>query len=531
MKRWNGWGNIQTSSLLSAAALDFLRARIGTAAPPQDAAYAAVLAQVPSSRLPAHPLVDQTPEIRLLHARGQSLPDWVALRSGQVGAFPDGVALPVNAEEVRDLLRYAHEVGAKVIPYGGGTSVAGHINPLPGDAPVLTISLARMNDLKGFDDKSGLATFGAGITGPDLEAQLRARGYTLGHYPQSWEYSTLGGWIAARSSGQQSLHYGRIERLFSGGVVETPGDTLRLPDFPASAAGPDLRELVLGSEGRIGIITEATVRASRLPEYEVFTAVMFPDFGRGMDAVRQIASARLPLSLLRLSTATETTTNLALAGHKRLLGALETYLRWRGSSDEKAMLLLAATGQARVASTTLNAALDIAGAQGGVRLTRVFGEQWRKSRFKTPYLRNTLWEQGYAVDTLETAVGWAQVQSMVSGIERAIREALAAFDERVHVFTHLSHVYPYGSSVYTSYAFRLAADPAETLRRWQAMKQAASAAVQRSGGTISHQHGVGLDHAPYLAAEKGASGMAALRALVRHFDPDGMLNPGKLLVG
>lgn len=529
MRRWNGWGDEAVTYPLPEDALRFLEERIDPGAPPQDARWQDVVGRVPPSRLPEHPLVSDDPAERLRHARGQSLPDWVALRSGRILAFPDGVAYPVTEEDVRALLRYALEAGARLIPYGGGTSVVGHVNPLPGDAPVLTVDMSRMNRLLRFDRASGLATFGAGITGPDLEAHLRARGCTLGHYPQSFELSTLGGWVATRSTGQQSLHYGRIERLFAGGRVETPAGTLELPGFPASAAGPDLREVVLGSEGRLGIITQATLRTSPLPEREHFRAVFFPDFERGMAAARQMAQARLPLSLLRLSTAAETQTTLALAGRRRLIGALERLLAVRDVKEEKCMLLIGYTGSKALSRPTVRAALGIAGDHSGVHVGGTFGRQWHKSRFRTPYLRNTLWELGYAVDTLETATAWENVLAMIAAIEGALRGALEAAGERVHAFTHLSHLYPDGCSVYTTFVFRLAADPAETLRRWEALKRAASEAIVAHGGTISHQHGVGTDHAPYLAAEKGELGMQTIRALCAQFDPAGIMNPGKLV--
>ena len=267
---------------------------------------------------------------RLLHARGQSLPDWIALRSGRIGAVPDAVAFPETGDDVAALLAWARERDARLIPYGGGTSVAGHVNPLRSEAPVVTVDLSRLSRLVAFDETSRLATFGAGVKGPDLEAELRARGFTLGHFPQSFELSTLGGWVATRSSGQQSLGYGRIERLFAGGRVETPSGRLDLPPFPASAAGPDLRELVLGSEGRLGVLTEGTVRVSPIPAREEVHGVFLPDFPSAIAAVRDIAAMRLPLSMLRLSTPEETRTTLLLAGHERLIRALEAYLSLAG---------------------------------------------------------------------------------------------------------------------------------------------------------------------------------------------------------
>jgi len=531
MRRWNGWGDDTIHYPLPADASAFLEQRIGPATPPTDSDFAEVVARVPDSRLPDHPLVTADPACRVRHARGQSFPDWVVMRSGQIPAFPDGVAFPVTSADVRTLIDYAREVGARIIPYGGGTSVVGHINVLPGDAPILTLDMGRMNRLLRLDEQSLLATFGAGVSGPDLEAQLRSRGYTLGHSPQSFEYSTLGGWVATRSSGQQSLRYGRIEDIFVGGVLEAPGGTLRLPSFPASAAGPDLREMVLGSEGRMGVLTDVTVRVSPLPQTEIFLALFFPNWESAQTAVRAIAQAGLPLSMLRLSTPTETETTLALAGHEKMIAVLEKALSLRGVGDEKCMLMVGFTGRSSLVKMAKKATLSLAKKSGGVHVMgAAFGKQWHKNRFKSPYLRNALWEMGYAVDTLETAVPWSHVEPTLQSIETALQDALVGDDEKMHVFTHLSHMYPHGSSIYTTYLFRLADTPDETLDRWQRLKTAASEAIVAHGGTISHQHGVGTDHAPYLQAEKGKLGMAALRSLHRTFDPDGMMNPGKLLV-
>lgn len=530
MKRWNGWGDDTTDFPLPPKALPMLAEWAADGRPPQDATLTDIVTAVPESRLPAHRLVQTDAETRIRHARGQSFPDLVALRSGQIAAFPDGVAVPTNPEEVAELIRFAQETAVHLIPYGGGTSVVGHINPLAGDTPVLTVNLQRLNQLSRFDEISHLATFGAGVQGPDLEAQLRARGFTLGHFPQSFELSTLGGWIATRSSGQQSLGYGRIEALFAGGKLISPAGTLELPPFPASAAGPDLRQMVLGSEGRLGIITEATVRVTPLPEREEFHAVFFPEFEMGMTAVRQMIQADLPLSMMRLSTAVETATSLALAGHERLIGTLEKLLTLRGAGDEKCMLILGFTGQDGVVKAARKAALDITSHHKGIHVGQQFGKQWHKGRFRTPYLRNTLWEVGYGVDTLETAVNWVNIPTMIQAIETALKTTAAAADEKIHVFTHLSHLYPQGASVYTTYLFRLGQTPDETLQRWQAMKAAASEAIVAHQGTISHQHGVGTDHAPYLAAEKGALGMETLADLTRRFDPNGVMNPGKLII-
>lgn len=534
-RRINGWGDDTVDYPLHSHLSSFLEEVCGPATRPHDTDLTKLLEQSRQTptRLPDHHLISTEPLDRLKHARGQSFPDLIALRSGCDLVFPDGVAYPTSDEEVAELIEHSDRLGYSVIPYGGGTSVVGHINPQPTTGPTLTINLSRLNRLHQLDAKSRLATFGAGVAGPDLEAALRAQGYTLGHFPQSFELSTLGGWIATRSSGQQSLHYGRIEQLFAGGVLQTPRGKLEIPAFPASAAATDLREMVLGCEGHLGIISRATVRISALPEHEEFQGIFFPDFESGIEAVRQLVQAKLPLSMLRFSTPRETATTLKLAGGSRTLGWLEKWLARRGAGSQKCLLILGLTGKAKLVMATRHLAFDIIRQNQGIGLGPLgasFGKQWRKSRFRQPYLRNTLWEYGYGVDTVETATSWSNVPALLGRIETALEEALLRHNEQLHVFTHLSHLYPHGSSLYTTFLFRLATDPAETLERWQTLKTAASQAIVAGGGTISHQHGVGLDHAPYLLPEKGELGMGALHSLYNHFDPQGIMNPGKTVL-
>ncbi len=485
--------------------------------------------RVPASRLPSHPLIDRDRVLRLRYARGHSLPDWIALHYGSINSFPDGVARPASEKEIEEVIAFAISAGACIIPYGGGTSVVGHINP-PGNSlqPVITVSLERLRRMLELDEQSRLALFEAGVTGPHLEAQLRARGFVLGHFPQSFEYSTLGGWIATRSSGQQSLYYGRIEDLFAGGRLVSPAGKLDMPAFPASAAGPDLRQLVLGSEGRLGILSRAFVRISPLPESEKFYGLFFPDWNQGVAAVKTMVQEKLPLSMLRLSDRIETDTSLALVGNERLVRLLNSLLRVRGLKEEKCVLFLGVTGNETQTKRTRRLALDIARSFNAIHVGRKMGSEWRKSRFKTPYLRNTLWEMGYAVDTLETALSWSEILQAREAIIRALQKGLEDTDERVLAFAHISHVYPTGASIYVTYIFRLSSTAEETYRRWDKLKRAATQAILERGGTISHQHGVGLDHLPWIQTEKGFLGLKSLEAVARVFDPQGIMNPGKL---
>lgn len=529
MRRWNGWGSESTDFPLNPAAKQFLSERIGDASPLRDATLAEVVAKVPATRMPAHALIQTDAETRVRHARGQSLADWLAMRSGDFGFFPDGVAFPTNASQVQELLQFSKQQNIEVIPYGGGSSVVGHINPRESSRPVLTISLARMNKLTELDRHSQLATFGAGTAGPDVEAQLKPHGFMLGHFPQSWELSTVGGWVASRSSGQQSLRYGRIEQLFAGGRIETTEGTLEIPTIPASSAGPDIREMIMGSEGRMGIITDVKLRVTPMPEQENFYVGFLPNWSDAIAAVRALVQQRVPLSMVRLSNEVETATQVRLATNPAVVSVMDKFLKLRGAGSEKCMITFGVTGNKQQCASAFSQALKILKQYNVVHTGTLLGKKWQENRFKAPYLRHGLWTAGYAVDTLETACDWSRVPRMVEGVESCIKSALDGESEKVHVFTHLSHVYAQGSSAYTTYVFRCGKNYEETLARWRKIKTAASKAIVANGGTISHQHGVGTDHAPYLEAEKTKLGMSAIRSLCDHFDPAHIMNPGKLL--
>ena len=527
MKRWNGWGDMAIDYPLEEPALDYLEKRVGVGLRLIDSSLSQAIARVPQSQIPEHPAIFVEPEARVRHARGQSLPDWIALRAGKPGVVPDGVWYPASPEEVRTAIEFASNYGISLIPYGGGTSVVGHINPLT--SPTLTLDLSHMNLLLELDENSRQATFQAGVSGPDLERQLRQHGYTLGHFPQSFEYSTLGGWIATRSSGQQSMYYGRIEDLFAGGHLETPSGSLDLPAFPASAAGPDLRQVLLGSEGHMGVLTQATVRVRPLPEAEGFYAVFFKDFASGVEAVRRAAQNDFQLSMLRLSDATETETTFRLAGRDQLIAWANRGLRLLNYGNERCLLILGVSGGRIETGKRRDQAIAHFRAHGGLGVGSLIGETWRKSRFLTPYLRNTLWERGYATDTLETAVPWRNSVPAWQAIKAALQTEIENLGEKALIFAHLSHLYQDGASIYLTYIFRRAASPEETLERWEKLKMAASNAIVDQQGTISHHHGIGIDHLPYLSFEKGLIGISALQSFYRQFDPQGIMNPGKLI--
>jgi alkyldihydroxyacetonephosphate synthase len=530
LRRWNGWGDASVRVKVPPQGLVLLKNRLGDNAAHPDYLLDQFLKHLPAARLPRHPLVTEDPQQRLAFAHGQSLPDWIRLRGGTLERFPDGVARPDTAEDVQTLLEYAVDHNAIVIPCGGRTSVVGHLEVMETERPALSVSLKGLNRLIGIDERNLLATFEAGIYGPDLEKQLNSNGFTLGHYPQSFEFSTLGGWVATRSSGQLSRHYGRIERLFAGGEMSTFKGVLKMPPFPASAAGPDIRQLVLGSEGKMGIITRVIVKISPLPDVNEFKGVFFPSWEHASQAVQTLAQSQIQLSMIRLSNPQETQASLALAGHERQINWLKRFLRLRGIDPNQAcMCLIGTIGSKRQARSTNREAKSIIHRFKGISAGKSIGNAWKQNRFRSAYLRNTLWDLGYAVDTLETAVNWDKVSDTMARIEEGLEQALEPVDERILVFSHLSHVYPTGSSIYTTFIFRLAATPEETLERWQTLKQTACRVIVAAGGTISHHHGIGKDHKSYLEAEKGLIGINMLQQVFSSLDPNRQMNPGKLL--
>ncbi len=530
MSHWYRWGRANFDYRLPSTAMDYLRQRVGEGQPTREVSLPEFAPKIAKSRLSGHTLYTTDSETRIRFSAGHSFPDWVAMKSGTVESVPDAVAFPENREEVRQLLKLSAENRINLIPYGGGTSVVGHLTVPISDRPTITVSMGKMDRRLSLDRESRIALFQAGILGPKLEKSLNRDGFTLGHYPQSFELSSLGGWIASRSAGQFSLGYGRIERLLAGAIVETPTGSVELPFFPASAAGPDIKEMILGSEGRLGFIVECALKISKLPETQQFNGAFFPDTDSALSAVKEIARCGNSLAMIRLSFAEETETMLRLNRADWKIDLFQRYLTCKGiRQGKRCMMLYGSLGSKKEVGANIKAVRSVVKRWKGVDAGTRPGSQWYRKRFKLPYLRNTLWSIGYGIDTVETATAWNRVPDMVADLESAIGEAMPAKHEKVHVFTHLSHVYPQGSSVYTTYLFRLADTPQETLRRWRAMKRAASETIVRHRGTISHQHGVGLDHKPYLQSEKSENGLRLMQSLFETMDPHQTMNPGKLV--
>jgi len=532
--RWWGWGSAGRRLTLDPAALSALRAELGDLSPWDRPGSIDAVELPPPQPLPAaiaelvgkeHVLDGH--EDRVRHASGSSFTDLARLRSGELADAPDAVVVPADGAQIAALLEVCAREGVAVVPFGGGTSVVGGVEPLRGvHARLLSLDLARLREVA-VDRVSLTARLGAGLRGAEAEAELRRQGLTLGHFPQSFEFATVGGFAATRSAGQASSGYGRFDELVTTVRLLAPAGELATLEMPHSAAGPSLRELAIGSEGVLGVIPEVGVRLRPAPASERYEAWIAESWEAGRGIVRRLAQEEALPDLIRLSDERETRYSLAFSGPGGAAGAiLDGYLRLRRRAGGCLVIVGIEGGRESVARRRAQIA-QLLRAGGAVYLGRSGGRAWKRTRYEGPYLRDTLLDAGVLVETLETAHTWSRLAELYESVAAALRGTLEEAGAPPIVLCHLSHAYADGASLYfTVLARRL---PREEVEQWQAAKAAACEAIVAAGGTISHHHGVGLDHAPYMAAEVGELGLATLRAIKERLDPAGILNPGKLL--
>jgi alkyldihydroxyacetonephosphate synthase len=538
--RWWGWGEDSHAGALPAHARAFLDEHVGTAPAPRPAVALEDVALQPSQLgeqaraelaaiVGAEHLRDDHAE-RVVHAAGKGYPDLVRQRAGTPDGAPDAVVHPGSHEQVRALLELCAAHSLAVVPFGGGTSVVGGLAPLRGShQAVLSMDLARLSGVTSLDFESATVTVGAGVRGPALERQLATRGLTLGHFPQSYEYVSLGGCAATRSAGQASTGYGAIDKMVLGLRLAAPAGEIALPPLPASAAGPSVRQLLVGSEGTLGVITELSLRVRPAPARSAYEGLFFEDFASGREALRMLAREHALPDVARLSDEAETRMSMALAGDGGLKGELgRRYLQLRGYAGG-CLAIVGFEGSAADVAARRRRSLHLLRRAGGLALGSSPGHAWQKGRFAAPYLRDELLGLGVMVETLETATQWSNVDRLHDAVTSAIDDALRSQGTPGLVMCHLSHVYETGASLYFTFLARQR-EGAE-IEQWQQAKRAASEAISGGGGTITHHHAVGRDHAPWMEREIGSTGLEVLRAVKDQLDPSGVMNPGKLLPG
>ncbi|MDF8266085.1 FAD-binding oxidoreductase [Luteipulveratus flavus] len=537
---WHGWGDPAARHALPPSGLSRLAQEIGALPDaPSGGPVAEQDVRLPEPALPGEVLealravvgangVLQDRRSRLEHAGGKSYPDLYRLRTGDGSRAPDAVVVPADAEQVGGVIRCCAERGVAVIPFGGGTSVVGGVTPSAKRGPTVSLDLRRLDRLVRVDPISHTATLQAGVRGPDIERLLAAHGLSLGHLPQSHQQATFGGYVATRSAGQASTGYGRIDDNVLAATVVTPVGELVLDHrAPASAAGPGLLDLVVGSEGSLGVITEATVKVHAKPTEFTCAAYAFASMDEAAETLRvmiqSLGKATMP-QVCRISDPDETDVSLALAGPAG--EALARYLRLRRMATPCLAVLVWEGTNATVVRARRRACTNVLTASRAVRLPGRIAQAWRQGRFSGPYLRDELMDRQVFVETLETATSWSNVPHLYDAVGAAIRSALAELGTPGLVQCHVSHVYETGCSLYFTFVAREAADP---LGQWSRVKAAASEVIVAAGGTITHHHAVGKDHRPYLEAETGVLGTRLLRAVKQTLDPQGVMNPGTLV--
>ncbi|HEX3608058.1 MAG TPA: FAD-binding oxidoreductase [Solirubrobacterales bacterium] len=532
--KWWGWGEPALAPALDAAALETLRERIGELRPSPRAAELAGFELPAAEPLPAA-LIDAVgeesvftgTEDRLRHATGCGYADLARLRSGRLEAAPDAVLLPADANEVKRVLDVCATEGVAVVPFGGGTSVVGGVEPLRGEhARLISLDLSRLREVE-VDARSLTVRLGAGLRGPEAEAELAKHGVILGHYPQSFEYATIGGFAATRSAGQASSGYGRFDSLVSSVRLLPPSGELSTLETPHTAAGPSLRELVLGSEGSFGVIPDVTVRVRPAPRQRRYEAWIAESFEAGAEIVRALAQGPGLPEVIRVSDREETEVSLALSGPRgaagRLFGGYLDLRRRAGGS----LVVVGFEGEEESVARRRALSVRVLRRGGAVYLGQGAGRSWEHGRYQGPYLRDTLMEMGAIVETLETSHTWTELDGLHEAVGGAIRASLSGQGTPGMVFCHLSHAYADGASLYFTFIARVRRGA--ELEQWREVKRAASEAIVARGGTITHHHGVGRDHAPYMEAEVGRTGLDVLHAVKEQLDPTGIMNPQKLL--
>jgi alkyldihydroxyacetonephosphate synthase len=479
--------------------------------------------------------ISTNPLDRVRHARGKSLRDLVRQRTGDLGRLPDVVLRPGSEADVTAILGAALDHDAVLIPFGGGTSISGSLEaPVSERRSTISMDLGRLDRVLEIDETSRLARVQAGAFGPHLEEQLNAKGWTLGHFPDSFTHSTLGGWIATRSSGMQSDRYGDVAELTRGLRVVTPSGLLVTRPVPSTSTGPSVREMVLGSEGRLGIITEATVQVRRVPASRVILGYLFPNWAESLAAMRDIAASEASPSVTRVSDAPETAFSFATRKHPTLLDrikskALQTYLGRRDIDPEEMCLsFIGYEGSERSVAAQKKLVGRIVSRHGGLCIGSSPGELYDQKKFDTPYIRDYLLDRGVLGDVSETAAPWSVLPTLYANVVAAARGAFAELGVNGYLMCHLSHSYHAGACLYFTFAM-IPSGGRTPLEEYDVVKSAIQQSFVDSGATLSHHHAVGTEHSSWLEQDISAPGVAMVKALFDGIDPGANLNPGKIV--
>ncbi len=469
---------------------------------------------------------------RLKFALGKSYSDVIRVFKDSIVSAPDFILSPETEEEITYILHQCETNQITVITFGGGTNVTGAFN-YPNQGITCTLNLKRLNKLLEIDTISNTALFEAGITGPELEHLLNEKGFTLGHFPQSFEYSTLGGWIATRSAGQESGLYGKIEDMVLGLTVITPRGILTHEDYPKHASGIDIHPLFIGSEGTLGVITKAKVKISKKPEKYNWVVAIFKDFESGSNAVQEMVQSGIHPAICRLSDPMETKI-LSFFSHSEKKGIkkiIHAFLKKRLAAqgfDKPALLMMRFAIMNESTETEIKIAKKIIRTKGKL-LPADMSAGWEKRRFSLPYLRDTLIEHRILIDTFETVTYWKNLIPLYNSVTDALKSSSDFYDNGGVLFCHISHTYETGASLY--FTMIAPQNRNKEMEQWKVLKSVVSDAIVQHNGAISHHHGIGKDHRKWYLQKLSKESRLLLLAIKKQLDPKGILNPGNLFDG
>ena len=473
-------------------------------------------------------------ETRVVHAFGKGVRDLVRVRRGDLGRVPDVVLYPGTQGEVERLVDAVVAADGVLIPFGGGSNIVAALEAVPGETrQVVSVNLGRMRRVLEIDEVSGLAHIEAGVFGPDMEDQLQARGWTMGHHPDSFVWSTLGGWIATRSSGMQSDKYGDIADICRGLTMVMPGQVLQLRPLPSTSSGPSVREMVLGSEGRLGVITSAWVNVHRLPEVRELQAYFFENYEAGLKACEQIVSSDASVMMARVSDAVETQYIMANGKKSGRIGSLASKAIQKLMEQKKwdleqiAMSFVGFEGSANHVRYEKGLVGKIVREHGGISVGKGPGALYDQKKYDTPYLRDFMLDRGLVADVSETTTPWKYAAQIHTNTVAAFHKKMDELGVRGVVFCHLSHSYHSGACQY--FTFAIADDSEHNLDTYDAAKRVVQQSFMDNHGTVSHHHGVGEEHSPWLDQDISPAGVFIQQKLFDGVDPGHNLNPGKII--
>ena len=469
---------------------------------------------------------------RVVHTYGKSIRDLYRIRQGDLPRVPDVIVYPADEAQVEAVVQAGLADDTVIIPFGGGSNIAGSLTPPDDPRPIISLDLGRLNQLLEIDEDSGLARIQAGTLGPDLEEQLGRRGWTLGHFPDSFTHSTLGGWVATRSSGMQSDKYGDIADICRGLRCVTAAGTLVLRPLPSTSTGPSVREMILGSEGRLGVITEVTVQVHRIPEERLILGYLFPNWTAGLKAMHEIARSDIAVSVTRVSDANESAFSFATGKKSKGVSkyatkAMMTYLEKKGwNLDDLCLSFIGYEGNKAHVARQRSLVKSIISKHGGVVAGKGPGALYDQKKFDTPYIRDFLLDRGAMADVSETAAPWSKLADLYDRTVAAAHRAYADIGVEGWVMCHLSHSYHSGACLYFTFAFVAQQD---ALGEYDQVKRAIQQSFVDNDGTLSHHHAVGIEHAPWMSEDISPAGVRIMQGLFSAVDPAKNLNPGKIV--